>query len=96
MDQNKYLIYLPLALGSQSFVETYVLCKVSQWTDMVRQLLDIARTQPCAMRYAQNLLSRNLLDNHFFMLPPTERTKHDSTSVRRASGEIASDENFLI
>ena len=37
------------------------------------------------MTYARSLLSRNLLENHFFMLPPTERTEHDSTSVRGAS-----------
>ena len=36
---------LGAALGSQSFVESYVQCKVSQWTDTVRQLSDIARTQ---------------------------------------------------
>ena len=40
--------HLGAALGSQSLVESYVQCKVSQWTDTVRQLSDIARTQPHA------------------------------------------------
>ena len=40
--------HLGAALGSRSFVESYVQCKVSQWTDTVRQLSDIARTQPHA------------------------------------------------
>ena len=40
--------HLGAALGSQSFVERCVQCKVSQWTNTVRQLSDIARTQPHA------------------------------------------------
>ena len=44
--------HLVAAMGTWSFVECYVQCKVSQWIDNVKRLLDIARTQPHAAHSA--------------------------------------------
>jgi len=71
--------HLGAAIGKRSSVEEYVKMKVSQWTTEVRQLADIAKTQPQAAysAYVHGLSSRwiflsRTIPNISHLLEPVE------------------------